>query len=62
MHRDIYYAKYYDGVGVGNEKWRGRGKNEKRDGKTEENYIKNVEKALKMHLLWEGIEIHFFGL
>ena len=36
--------------GEKNKKWRVRGKNEKGK-KTEENYIKTGEKALKMHLL-----------
>ena len=51
-YRDIYFAKYYGKEGgmvaVGkNKKLRVRGKNEKEERKTEENYIKNGEKGIK---------------
>ena len=51
----IYYATYYGGGGYGgggcplgkNKRLRVRGKNEKGERKTEENYIKYGEKSLK---------------
>ena len=51
-HRDIYYAKCY-GRGGGGRVAGEKNKNEESgERKTEENYIKNGENRLKMHLVW----------
>ena len=54
LDRDIYYGKYYGGGGgwrmaaaKKNKKRRVVGKNEKGEGKREENYIKNGGKGFK---------------